>query len=779
MATQLHYPTGLHDHRPPKRLREAFDPDDGLHPYSSAPALTPSAAHPDPDSASDNNAKKTRKRPLSCGECRRLKLKCDRIFPCQSCVKRGCAEICPEGALTGGKGSRFILANTEQLHEKIKAMSERIRQLEEGLQALQAQHSAETHPLLRQELLHIKRSPELFGMDRNGTSAANTSDNHRREEDDHPSVGSSSLPEGMDDTPSFIHSAQYPGIPTEIARLSRAFPVPASLTSELDPHLRQRIRDMLPPQPEASRICEQARLNAFWHYNPDGSESLIPNLLHSVYTTPLSELMPHRLSLFLMILAIGSIVDLDDEQNRQESEKYHHLARAALCEVPVIDDPSFDTINSLFYMIWYLLMFSHHKKAVEHAWGVMGIVAKLALSLGLHRDAVRTKMIPEELDKRKTLFWNLLNVDVRLALMLRRPPSLYMRYMDAKPPVYNLDLDSSSNISAHYHAWRDAFLAQCMIPVMDISITPQPAGYSDILGWDWKIRDFNIPPNLRMTDKDGLAPNHPVGMQQALTLLAREVAILNLHRNCFTQALNIPQGFTAKHKYAPSVYAVYSSARNLIWATHTVYKWEPELTVRMSWIWQNELSAVIALCLLISCAPACPLAPRALAELDQVLSLFADIRDRSPAAAKALPVMEDTFSRTRSVYDRWRSGYSGSATDDDGLCQIARRTGLFLPADGTHTPADGDADPFENAHPALRRCAEQAAVEGPRSPRLDFPGPRASLFGTSQTYSTSAERTGGGNDHELSDAAAPSTMFGRGMAWSGAEFQDSSWMTWF
>ncbi|EJD46866.1 hypothetical protein AURDEDRAFT_184122 [Auricularia subglabra TFB-10046 SS5] len=37
--------------------------------------------------------------PLSCAECRRLKLKCDRKTPCSSCLKRGCAAICPSGGL--------------------------------------------------------------------------------------------------------------------------------------------------------------------------------------------------------------------------------------------------------------------------------------------------------------------------------------------------------------------------------------------------------------------------------------------------------------------------------------------------------------------------------------------------------------------------------------------------------------------------------------------------------------------------------------------------------
>lgn len=153
MSSVSHSSPPADDHRPFKRARQAKDLDEGLRPYDLAPSS--SARNPDMDSTGDAG-KKNRKRPLSCGECRRcvifhflvsvstvlylrlsstlrsdrLKLKvrlshclsavptlsdhsthilqCDRVFPCQSCCKRGCAEICPDGALTGGKGSRSV-----------------------------------------------------------------------------------------------------------------------------------------------------------------------------------------------------------------------------------------------------------------------------------------------------------------------------------------------------------------------------------------------------------------------------------------------------------------------------------------------------------------------------------------------------------------------------------------------------------------------------------------------------------------------------------------------
>ncbi|KAF7377431.1 Zn(2)-C6 fungal-type domain-containing protein [Mycena sanguinolenta] len=88
---------------------------------------------------------------VSCAECRRLKIKCDKQIPCQSCVRRGCSALCPNGALATGQGTRFVLAATEHLHRKIARMGERIRMLEDALTTLHASKGGAdgaVHPLL-------------------------------------------------------------------------------------------------------------------------------------------------------------------------------------------------------------------------------------------------------------------------------------------------------------------------------------------------------------------------------------------------------------------------------------------------------------------------------------------------------------------------------------------------------------------------------------------------------------------------------------------------------
>ena len=49
-----------------------------------------------------------------------------------------------------------MLASTQDLHEKIAELSNRVRELEDGLRSSHAMHSADTHPLLSEDLLRIK-----------------------------------------------------------------------------------------------------------------------------------------------------------------------------------------------------------------------------------------------------------------------------------------------------------------------------------------------------------------------------------------------------------------------------------------------------------------------------------------------------------------------------------------------------------------------------------------------------------------------------------------------
>jgi hypothetical protein len=149
----------------------------------------------------------------------RLKLRCDRGIPCGSCVKRGCGAICPDGnhkyilnlsletsladdplqvrsqldrvigtALTKFMTEmdltlhRFVLASTQELHEKITELCSRVRDLEDGLKTAHAKTSSEPHPLLSDELLRIKAPLQREAPLRNPTTV------NQQEEENNPDV---------------------------------------------------------------------------------------------------------------------------------------------------------------------------------------------------------------------------------------------------------------------------------------------------------------------------------------------------------------------------------------------------------------------------------------------------------------------------------------------------------------------------------------------------------------------------------------------------------------
>ncbi|PVG02743.1 hypothetical protein CPB86DRAFT_696924 [Serendipita vermifera] len=110
----------------------------------------------------------------SCAECRRLKLKCDRNVPCGACVRRGCPSICPDGKLVAvDLYFRFILSNTQELHNKIEALQTRIKELEAALAQLQSKVTSEPHPLLTQSL---KTATEALQSDDEATKNSESDD---------------------------------------------------------------------------------------------------------------------------------------------------------------------------------------------------------------------------------------------------------------------------------------------------------------------------------------------------------------------------------------------------------------------------------------------------------------------------------------------------------------------------------------------------------------------------------------------------------------------------
>ena len=77
---------------------------------------------------------------------------------------------------------RFVLASTQELHEKITELCSRVRDLEDALRTSHAQNSSDTHPMLSEELLRVKAPLQREAPPRNQTTI------NQQEEENNPDV---------------------------------------------------------------------------------------------------------------------------------------------------------------------------------------------------------------------------------------------------------------------------------------------------------------------------------------------------------------------------------------------------------------------------------------------------------------------------------------------------------------------------------------------------------------------------------------------------------------
>lgn len=74
------------------------------------------------------------------------------------------------------------------------------------------------------------------------------------------------------------------------------------------------------------------------------------------------------------------------------------------------------------------------------------------------------------------------------------------------------------------------------------------------------------------------------------------LVLLQLHRFYFIRALSCPEeALNRRHKYAPSVVAVFMSASRMIAMVQELFQKEPDKTARIMWYWSNAFSATVSL----------------------------------------------------------------------------------------------------------------------------------------------------------------------------------------
>lgn len=631
---------------------------------------------------------------ISCAECRRLKLRCDKTVPCSSCTRRGCSAICPNGSLITGQGTRFVLADTEQLHDKMSRMSDRIRHLEDALAILQSSVSpGEQHPLLSRDLLSVKSSIELYAAAEEDTTASGNSNVDELSSnieafgtlalrDDGaatfygPSAGAESLligetagvslPSVAGDTDSSCD------LPKKVKRLSALFPFPPpAFQGAID--LDYLIHNWLPPWKRAQQLSELYLSQAPWFFGPVTRRQLMEECLPSWYSEardlipsgPVTSTLesstehfskgPHDLALLFVVFCLGAQMDdaLPSAPDNEEARIYVELTRAALNLEPVLDrTPSVATVQALALLAMVQGVFGGDNN-VEGMWNILGLATRLAQSIGLHRDCVRWHLPSSEIQKRRSLFWELYITDCWQALATGRVATFHLPYVDCElPNDPDASINDDGSVVPSFPAWRAKFARDCVSAVIKHMQAAKVPKYSDITELDRKIRDMNLPIYAQCPPKAGAGLEET--MKYYMPSNYRNMTLLYIHRCFFAEAVSSNPANPMKSPYAPSFLAGYRSSWEFLASLRNQFDLHPVQIARLWCIWSHAFSSAVVLSSVVthttSRGTRSKVTSAALAGFRRAVDLFKDASTYGSRAGKFLPILQRLLQKAENAH---------------------------------------------------------------------------------------------------------------------------------
>ncbi|KAH9006146.1 hypothetical protein EDB86DRAFT_2756400, partial [Lactarius hatsudake] len=600
---------------------------------------------------------------IPCAECRRLKIKCNKQIPCQSCQKRGCVTLCPNGLCTICSLSPL----PEHLHCRIDRMGDRIRELEDALAVLQGSRSSEPHPLLCGGSLLVDtdkpdeqpQKSEDEGVDEITKSLGTlTVSDHGLSRFFGSTGGSDLLLLENDDlagSPSQTTESNSSrlSLPLYLRRFSHSFPFtpPGTVKQHIN-----TIKDYLPPWDHALAMAESYLANATWLFRSVTRQQLINEMLPAIYGKRTAyaddSSGPHDLALLFGVFALGSVMDPSLPNSTAESEgKHHHqLALAALCQQPVLVKPSVATIQTLHISAVYSATLggdvSGGESTLEFAWSLLAVSCHLAqtvllTSTTLDRDPARWVSDPRIVQRRRLVFWNLFFADSWNALVTGRPPSFNRAFIDCKFPQEdvpaNLDPGDSS-----LRMFRVRF--EGPVEIVARTLTATPPRYSTIQELDLKIQEFRVPPEALQAIRGGpgVDPRSvpvPASMTAFILSNMQDLFLLYLHRNFFIQALIEDPEDPSRGQYAPSFLATVRASKNIVRTVEEQLPIQPVILSRFWVIWTFTFSAAVAFAFIATHGPRSPLANDAIIELDRAYSLIEVASHTNRGAKRALVIL--------------------------------------------------------------------------------------------------------------------------------------------
>ncbi|PVG02035.1 hypothetical protein CPB86DRAFT_805078 [Serendipita vermifera] len=617
-------------------------------------------------------AGKAKKGPISCAECRRLKVRCDlpklKNGPCTSCERRGCGELCPDNSLKTGKGTRYILSGTEELHGQIDSLRSRVKELEEALATSHASHSTSVHELLTPESSESSKLRPTAAISR-----LDQDDNRLHTEFDALMISDTGKMQWLGTTalsewfvkPDPISVPRRPHADSSVAGSFSGDAVVFTadiMTLEQANQHRETILASIPDMITFDRLVNIYYEQVAWFYNPIPRQRL-NQISVSLFTGSQHKVSNHELSSIMTTLAFGSLMDISRPPDNPEVTRYANLGRLALSLDCVFAQTSVDTVEAVLMRCVFLL-FDRDPTGPMKVYAQLGLLWRMVVSIGMHRDPSRWNFDEEECLRRRRLFWEFVSIDTwqytNGLASWGRPSSINLQSCDCRLPW---DTDAKlGGEEPRFQKWKFTFVKEILLPILENSTTcGRSATLGAIMKMDKKIREYPLFDMATGPKADATQPAQAIVYQRNVMFCIKESALSQLHRAFFVSALNENLQDPLRSKFAASVLAVHASSCALLGRADTVLNFQPQTPRFFVW-WAQSFSAMVNLGALVVKAPSSALAASAVTEIHLAVKALQRAKDGF-RARRLLPAALKLQERVDAVFGAFQAGKQHQAND--------------------------------------------------------------------------------------------------------------------
>ncbi|THH33361.1 hypothetical protein EUX98_g851 [Antrodiella citrinella] len=519
-----------------------------------------------------------------------------------------------------------------------------------------------------------------------------------------------------------LRDPKYLGVPEEILQLVYAFP----LGIRDCPYDKSIFLPFFPPRDRAQELADLYFEMDAWQFTPVLRREIeeILNLIYGSSYPIIDSIHPHKLSVFFSIMAQGLAFSRETAASLVQ-EQYHSLACALVALEPITRGVTCSTVQSFYLIVRFLN--TTVRTAAEDCWLIFGICVRVAQVMGLQYDGSAWNLEKEEIQRRRTLFWEIYTWSSWNAFIMGRPPSIYLEDTACKFPDNDADPAISGN-ELGFHAWKYRYTAACLPWTLKHAFSPGSVSYEVLMELDRKIRTFVIPSKLQVSLQGGeglpWSSNARLAMQQCNCIFMKEANLLYLHRSFFAIALRDDPVNPLSHKFSPSVVASYRSARRMCVALRGLYLVHAEPLGRFWYFWSCIFSSCIVLSTLVYGSPGCSFAQEALMELNNAASFYEEgsVLCRPP---KSMYVLAKLKRRAREAFTAFHApgssrGVTEPSPSDWDTCGDA--LGILGGAHGVVNHPTTAADSPGTSHSSGHSRSSQS----PKAPQHFVLGPQTS-----------------------------------------------------